>query len=80
MMGLGQGNRAAPPSWIQLSAVLVNMFKQLKLGALFLDPITLEMIHTMGALFVNDMDLYTWRDGLLDPGELWCQTQVELHQ
>ena len=25
MMGLGQGNRAAPPSWIQLSAVLVNI-------------------------------------------------------
>ncbi len=30
MLGLGQGNRAAPPSWIQLSAVLVNMFKQLE--------------------------------------------------
>jgi hypothetical protein len=29
MMGLGQGNRAAPPSWIQLSTVLVNVFKQL---------------------------------------------------
>ena len=23
---------------------------------------------------------YTWKDGLLDPGELWRQTQVELHQ
>jgi hypothetical protein len=33
MMGLGQGNRAAPPSWIQLSMVLVNVFKQLTLGA-----------------------------------------------
>ena len=32
MMGLGQGNRAAPPSWIQLSAVLVNIYKQLSLG------------------------------------------------
>ncbi len=80
MMGLGQGNRAAPPSWIQLSAVSVNIFKQLKLGALLLDPITLEMIHTMGALFVDDTDLYTWRDGLLDPGDLWRQTQVYLHQ
>jgi len=29
MMGIGQGNRAAHPSWIQLSAVLVNVFKQL---------------------------------------------------
>ena len=73
-MGLGQGNRAAPPLWIQLSTVLVNVFKQLKLGALLLDPITLEMIHTMGGLFVDDTDLYTLRDGLLDPGKLWCQT------
>jgi hypothetical protein len=80
MMSLGQGNRAAPPLWIQISAVLVNVFKQLKLGALLLDPITLEMIHTMWALFVDDTDLYTWRDGLLNPGELWCQTQVNLHQ
>jgi hypothetical protein len=27
MMDLGQGNRAVPPLWIQLSAVLVNVFK-----------------------------------------------------
>jgi hypothetical protein len=80
MMGLGQGNRAAPPSWIQLSAVLVNVFKQLELGALVLDSMTQELIHTMGALFVDDTDIYTWKDGLLDPGELWRQTQVELHQ
>jgi hypothetical protein len=80
MMGLGQGNRAALPLWIQLSVVLVNVFKQFKLGALLLDPITLEMIHTMGALFIDDTDLYTWRDRLLNPGELWCQTQVNLHQ
>ncbi len=80
MMGLGHKKRAAPPLCIQLSAVLVNAFKQLKLGALLLDPITLEMIHTMGALFVDDTDLYTWRDKLLDPGELWCQTQVDIHQ
>ncbi len=80
MMGLGQENRAAPPSWIQLSAVLVNAFKQLELKALISDPITLEMIHNMGALFVDSTDLYTWRDGLIDPGELWSQTQVELQQ
>ena len=79
-MGLGQGNSAAPPSWIQLSAVLVNMFKQLEFGALVADPITQELIHSMGILFVNDTDLYTWKDGLLDPGELWVQTQLELTQ
>jgi hypothetical protein len=78
MMGLGQGNRAAPPSWIQLSAVLVTIFKQLNLGAVIQDPISEEMIHTMGALFVDDTDLYTWREDIMDPGDLWCQTQIEL--
>jgi hypothetical protein len=33
MMSLVQGNRAAPPSWIQLSAGIVNLFNQLNLGA-----------------------------------------------
>jgi hypothetical protein len=64
------------PSWL----VLVNVFKHVELGALLLDPITLEMIHTMGALFVDDTDLYMCRDGLLDPGDLWGQTQVNLNQ
>ena len=59
VMGMGQGNRAAPPSWIQLSVVLVNVFKQLELGALVLDPMTQELIHTMGALFVDNTDLST---------------------
>jgi hypothetical protein len=67
MMRLGQGSRAAPPSWIQLSEVLVNVFKQLNLGALIQDPITVEVIH----LFVDDTDLYTWREDIFDPGELW---------
>jgi hypothetical protein len=58
-MGLGQGNRAAPPSWIQLSAVMVNVFKQLALGARVKDPIKDVMIHSMGALYVDDTDMYT---------------------
>ncbi len=44
------------------------------------DPMTQEIIHSMGTLFVDDTDLYTWKDGLLDPGELWEQTQLELTQ
>ena len=80
MMGLGQGNRAAPPSWIQLSVVLVNVYKQLNLGATIQDPITAKMIHSLGAPFVDNTDLYTWRAYLLDPGDLWCQAQLELEQ
>jgi hypothetical protein len=80
MMGLGQGNRAALPSWIQLSAVLVTIFKQLKLGAMIQDPISTELIHTMGTLFMDNTDLYTWKEHIMDPGEVWCQTQIELEK
>ena len=80
MMGLGQGSRAALPSWIQLSSVLVTIFKQLALGASIQDPISEELIHTMGTLYVDDTDLYTWKEHIMDPGELWCQTQIELEQ
>jgi hypothetical protein len=72
-MGLGQGNRAVPPSRVQLSAVLVNVYKQLNLGSMITDPITVEIIHTMGALFVDDTNLYTWLEDTLNPGEVWSQ-------
>ena len=77
-MGLGQGNRAAPLSWIQLSVVFVNVFKQLNLGSMRKDLITAEIIHTMCALFVDDTNLYTWLEDNFDPGEVWSQAQLEL--
>jgi hypothetical protein len=80
MMEFGQGNRAAPPSWIQLSAVLVNAFNQLNLSSLIQDPITAEVIHSMGALFVDNTNLYTWQENTLHPGESWCQADLELEQ
>jgi hypothetical protein len=42
------------PSWIQLSLVMVNVFKQLGQGATLNDPITSKMTGTMGGLFVDD--------------------------
>ncbi len=80
IMGLGQGNRAAPSSWIQLSAVMVTVFKQLNLGAIMHDPILDVLIHSMGALFVDNTDMYTWQKHILDPRELWAQTQTEIEQ
>ncbi len=80
MMGLGQGNRAAPPSWIQLSAIMVTVFKQLNLGTILNDPILDILIHSMGALFINDTNMYTWQENILDPGELWAQMQIEIKQ
>jgi hypothetical protein len=85
-MGLGQGSRAAPPSWIQLSAFLVNVYKQLGLGSFITDPILLEIIHTMGELFVDDADLYTCNDtstancGVTGPTDLWLRMQGNLGQ
>ena len=80
MMGLGQGNCTAPPSWIQLSAVLVNVYKQLGLGTDLHDPFTYERIHSMGAMYVDDLDMYTWRDAITDPFELMLQAQQEVTQ
>jgi hypothetical protein len=34
----------------------------------------------MGALLVDDTDLYTWQNELLDLGELWEQTQINIDQ
>jgi len=80
MMGLGQGNHAAPPSWIQLSAVLVNVYKQLGLGTDLHDPITDERIHSMGTMYVDDLDMYMWKDAIMDPFELMLQAQQEVTQ
>jgi hypothetical protein len=73
MMGLGHGNRAAPPSWIQLSAVLVNVYKQLGLGIDLHDPVTDDKIHSMGTMYVGDLDLFTWKEDITDPYELMLQ-------
>jgi hypothetical protein len=34
----------------------------------------------MGALFVNNTDMYMWQENILDPGELWAQTQIKIEQ
>jgi hypothetical protein len=80
MMGLGQGNHAAPTSWIQLSAVTVNVYKQLGLGTNIHNPMTDDIIHSMGAMFVDNLDLYTWKDIITDPVELMLQAQWEVSQ
>ena len=57
-MGLGQGSRGAPPSWICLSSVIVNILRKLKRGAHIMDPVTGLLTHSVGNIFVNDSDLY----------------------
>jgi len=79
-MGLGQGNHTAIPLWLQLCSVMVNVYKQLGLGTDIHDPITDNILHSMGAMFVDDLDLYTWKDNITDPAELMMQAQREVSQ
>jgi hypothetical protein len=80
MMGLRQGNRVAPSLWIQLTAIMGTLFKQLNLGVIINNPISEVLIHSRGALFVGNTDMYTWQEHILDPEELWAQTQIEIEQ
>jgi hypothetical protein len=59
---------------------MVNVYKQLGLGTNIHDPITDNIIHSMGAMFVDDLDLYTWKDIITDPVELMLQAQREVSQ
>jgi hypothetical protein len=59
---------------------MVTVFQQLNLGAIINDPISDVIIHFMGALFVINTDLFMWREYILDPGELWAQSQIEIKQ
>ena len=80
IMGLGQGSRGAPPSWLQISSVIVNIQRALGYGAKVIDPITKFLIHTIGALFVDDTDLYTWDINYKTGQEVYDQHQKELNQ
>ena len=70
-MGLRQGSRATPPSWIQLSSVIVNVLQGLECGAMLANPITVAVIHAVGSMFVYDIDLYFWEESLKKGGELF---------
>jgi hypothetical protein len=62
--GLGQGSKAAPASWIQLSSVIVNVYKSMGFGARIRDPVNGSESHTIGCLFVDDTDLYCLDENL----------------
>ena len=61
-MGLGQGSRAAPAAWCQLSAVINNVFKKYAKGCSMFSPISRKCISSMGVSYVDDTDLICWDD------------------
>lgn len=58
LCGLGQGSKAAPASWLQLSSMIVNAYKAEGRASVVCDPITGKRTQAVGCLFVDDTDLY----------------------
>ena len=59
MMGLCQGNGAAPTSWLVLvlSSLLVRILRKMEYGARVHAPISRVLLDIMGVLYVDDTDL-----------------------
>ena len=57
--GLGQGSKAAPASWLQLSTTIINAYCNQGYGAVFADPITQRESKSVGCVYVDDTDIYT---------------------
>lgn len=74
--GLGQGSKAAPASWMQISSMIVNAFKTEGFGANMIDPITLAVTLTIGCLYVDDTDIYVFDDTLTSAHSVWRKAQA----
>jgi hypothetical protein len=73
--GLGQGSKAAPASWVQLSSIFVQLLRQQGLGAILTDPVTREVVRSIGCLFVDDTDLYVLDARLRSALEVYWSAQ-----
>ena len=70
-MGLGQGSKEAPPPWICLSSVIVNILRKLQHGAHIVDQMTGILIHSVGA------DLCCWVESMSSAKEPYETIQAE---
>lgn len=64
MCGLGQGSKAAPASWLQLSSMIINGYKSQDCASSIKDPITGVITRSVGCVFVDDTDLYSMSPAL----------------
>ena len=76
-MGLRQRSRGAPPSWIWLISAIVKVLRKLKHGAHITDPMTGSLIHSVGAIFVDDSDLYCWVESMPSAEYLYETIHIE---
>ena len=65
--GLAQGNGAAPPTWQQISTVILNAHKGKGHGVKIECPITRQTIKQVGILYVDDTNLW---EGLEEDDDL----------
>ena len=60
-----------------MSSVIVNVLRKPKHGAHILDPITGSLVHSVGAMFVDDLDLYCWVESMTSAEDLYQTIQAE---
>ena len=75
LCGLGQGSKAAPAEWLQLSSMIVNAYKEQGCASTVKDPITGELTESIGCMFVDDTDLYCMSPLLLTAVLVVAQAQ-----
>ena len=75
LMGLCQGNGAAPASWLVLSSMLVRILKQPGYGTKVESPVTHVFLDIMGVLYVDDTDLMIMDQCLSSTFDLWQECQ-----
>ena len=57
--GICQGNTAAPPTWQQISLLLINTQRHCGHGIDIVSPISGKIRNQVGILFVDDTNLWT---------------------
>ena len=55
--GIAQGSGFAPPTFQALSALMINSYKSLEHGVLYVSPVTGAMLILAAILCVNDTNL-----------------------
>ena len=56
--GLCQGNGAAPPTWQQISSIMINVQRQHRHGITIRCPISKKSIQQVGIIYVDDTNLW----------------------
>ena len=62
-----QGNDGAPPTWLQVSTLLINAQKRCQHGITIKSPISKQQIKQIGILYVDNTNLWA---GLLEDNVL----------